>query len=96
MRRRNFIQGIAASVAWPLTARAQQPREEVKHIGVLLPSAADDPVYQAWVGAFLQGLEQLGWSEGRNLRIDYRWGGDSDDALTRYGGAIGQHGGQRD
>ena len=84
MRRRNFIQGIAASVAWPLTARAQQPREEVKHIGVLLPSAADDPVYQAWVGAFLQGLEQLGWSEGRNLRIDYRWGGDSDDALTRY------------
>ena len=71
-------------MAWPLTARAQQPREEVKHIGVLLPSAADDPVYQAWVGAFLQGLEQLGWSEGRNLRIDYRWGGDSDDALTRY------------
>jgi ABC-type uncharacterized transport system substrate-binding protein len=84
MQRRNFIQGIAASVAWPLTARAQQPREEVKHIGVLLPSAADDPVYQGWVGAFLQGLEQLGWSEGRNLRVDYRWGGDNDDALTRY------------
>jgi putative ABC transport system substrate-binding protein len=84
MQRRNFIQGIAASVAWPLTARAQQPGEEVKHIGVLLPSAADDPVYLGWVGAFLQGLDQLGWSEGRNLRIDYRWGGDSDDALTRY------------
>ena len=84
MRRRNFIQGIAASVAWPLTARAQQPREEVKHIGVLLPSAADDPVYQAWVGAFLQGLEQLGWSEGRNLRIDCRFVGGDPENYSKY------------
>ena len=71
-------------MAWPLTARAQQPREEVKHIGVLLPSAADDPVYQAWVGAFLQGLEQLSWSEGRNLRIDYRFVGGDPENYSKY------------
>jgi putative ABC transport system substrate-binding protein len=57
---------------WPLAARAQQP-ERIRRIGVLLPATTDDPEYQAWVGAFLQGLAVLGWTIGRNVRIDTRW-----------------------
>src|SRR6516225_4901108 len=71
MRRRHFIMllGIAA-VAWPLAARAQQMRR----IGVLMPFAKDNPDGQALIAAFLQGLQKLGWTEGRNLQIEYRWG----------------------
>src|SRR5262245_49479682 len=73
MRRREFIVLIGgAAVVWPLAARAQQP-ERMRRIGVLLPAAADDPVFQAWVGAFLQGLALSGWPLGRNVRLDTRW-----------------------
>src|SRR3974390_1045012 len=73
MRRREFITVIGgATAAWPLAARAQQP-ERVRRIGVLLPAAADDAEYQARVGAFIQGLALLGWTIGRNVRIDTRW-----------------------
>jgi putative tryptophan/tyrosine transport system substrate-binding protein len=72
MRRREFIVGLGGAASWPLAARTQQP-ERVRRIGVLLPAAADDAVYQTWVGAFLQGLGQLGWTIGRNVRIDTRW-----------------------
>jgi putative ABC transport system substrate-binding protein len=72
MRRREFIAGIAGSAAaWPLVARAQQP-DEVRRIGVLVNTAADDPEGQTSVAAFKQALQQLGWSENHNLRIDYR------------------------
>jgi putative tryptophan/tyrosine transport system substrate-binding protein len=74
MRRREFIAGLGGAVTWPLAARAQ-PAERMRWIGVLLPAAADDPVYQAWVGAFLQELAFLGWTIGRNVRIDTRWDG---------------------
>src|SRR5262245_4501157 len=79
MRRRDFITLIGgAAVAWPLAARAQQG-DRVRRIGVLMNIAADDSETQARRAAFLQGLQELGWSEGRNLRIDYRWGvGDTD------------------
>jgi putative ABC transport system substrate-binding protein len=71
--RREFITLIGSAVAtWPLGARAQQ-HEHMRRIGVLLPAAADDPDYQAWLGAFLQALAQSGWTIGRNLRIDIRW-----------------------
>jgi putative ABC transport system substrate-binding protein len=84
MKRREFIALVGGAAAtWPIAARAQQP-QSMKRLGVLLPSAADDPVYQSWVGEFMRGLGQLGWTEGQNVRIDYRWGGDSADALTRY------------
>ena len=70
MIRREFITLLGgAAVAWPLRARAQQT-ERVRRIGILLPAAADDAEYQARVGAFLQGLQQSGWTIGRNLRID--------------------------
>ena len=69
MKRREFITLLGgAAVAWPLAARAQQG-ERVRHIGVLLPAAADDPVFQPWVGAFLQGLALSGWTLGRNVRL---------------------------
>ena len=73
MRRREFITLLGgAAAAWPLAARAQQ-RERMRRIGVLLPAAADDAQFQTWVGAFLQALGQLGWTIGRNVRIDTRW-----------------------
>src|SRR5215208_3734369 len=73
MRRRDFIAALGgAAAAWPRAARAQQG-ERMRRIGVLMPAAADDPVFQAWVGAFLQGLALLGWTIGRNVRIDTRW-----------------------
>ena len=73
MKRREFITLLGgAAVAWPLAARAQQP-ERMRRIGVLLPATADDPEFQARVGAFLQGLALLGWTIGRNVRIDTRW-----------------------
>ena len=73
MRRRNFITLLGgAAVAWPLAARAQ-PVERVRRIGVLLATSEDDPVAQARQAAFLQGLQQLGWIDGQNVRIDVRW-----------------------
>jgi putative tryptophan/tyrosine transport system substrate-binding protein len=72
VNRREFITLLGGAVAWPLAARAQ-PAERVRRIGVLLPAAADDSQFQAWVGAFLQELALLGWSIGRNVRIDTRW-----------------------
>ena len=71
MRRRNFIQGIAASAAWPFAARAQQ-RERMRSVGVLANLAEDDPEDRKRVEAFLQALQKLGWREGDNLQIDYR------------------------
>jgi len=71
--RREFITLLGgAAVAWPLAVRAQ-PAERVRRIGVLLPAAADDAEFQARVGAFQQGLALLGWTIGRNVRIDSRW-----------------------
>jgi ABC-type uncharacterized transport system substrate-binding protein len=77
--RRSFIALLGGAVAaWPLAARAQ-PRQRVRRIGVFMPGVADDAEFQARNAAFLQGLGQLGWTVGRNVRIDYRWGaGDTD------------------
>ena len=71
--RREFITMVGGvAVAWPIAARAQQG-ERMRRIGILLPAVADDPVFQAWLGAFLQDLALLGWTIGRNVRIDIRW-----------------------
>src|SRR5947208_11577615 len=72
MKRRDFITLLGGATAWPLAARGQQG-ERTRRIGVLLPAPVDDPDYQAWVGAFLQKLQELGWTDGRNVRIDIRW-----------------------
>ena len=75
LKRREFITLLGgAAVAWPLAARAQQP-QRVRRIGVFMPGMADDPEGQAHNAVFLQRLGELGWIVGRNVRIDYRWGG---------------------
>ena len=77
--RRKFLATLlGGAAAWPLAARAQQ-REQMRRIGALMNLTADDPEASARVTALAQGLQQLGWTVGRNLQIDYRWGaGDAD------------------
>src|SRR5580765_7830622 len=82
MRRREFFGVLGGVVAWPVVARAQRP-ERMRRVGILLPSAADDAVFQARVGAFLQGLALLGWTIGRNLQIDTRWATTNAAELRR-------------
>jgi putative ABC transport system substrate-binding protein len=81
--RREFITLIGGAAAWPGAARAQES-ERVHRIGVLMASAADDSESQARIAAFLQGLQQLGWADGRNLRIDTRWATTDTDDLRRH------------
>ena len=77
MKRRNFITLLGgAAAAWPLAARAQQP-DRIRRIAVLSPLAEDDPEMTARLAGFRQGLEKRGWSEDRNVRIDYRFAPDS-------------------
>jgi len=79
MRRREFIAFLGgAATASPLIARAQQV-EQTRRIGILMNRAADNPEGQARLAAFKQGLEQLGWTEGGNVRIDVCWGADDAD-----------------
>jgi ABC-type uncharacterized transport system substrate-binding protein len=85
LRRREFITLLGgAAAAWPLAARAQQQPERMRRIGVLTNLVADDPEAQARVGAFLQGLQELGWAVGRNMRIEYRWGAGDADRTRGY------------
>jgi putative ABC transport system substrate-binding protein len=84
LKRREFITLLgSAAVTWPLAARAQQP-DRMRRIGVLTPLAADDPQGQVRNAAFLQGLQETGWTVGRNVRIDYRWAAGDADRINRY------------
>ena len=84
MKRREFITLLGGAAAWPLTVHAQQ-RERVRRIGVIMALAADDPASQLGIAGFLQGLQELGWVVGRNIRIDYRWGAaESSDVRQKY------------
>jgi len=80
---RDFRYSWPAVAAWPLAARAQQ-RERMRRIGVLLPAAADDPVWQTRFGAFLQGLGQSGWTIGHNVRIDTHWATTNSTEIRRH------------
>ena len=88
MRRREFVTvlgsaALAPAALWPLAARAQQ-REQMRRIGVLLPAAAEDAVFQTWVGAFLQALALSGWTIGQNVRIDTRWATPNAAEIRRH------------
>jgi putative tryptophan/tyrosine transport system substrate-binding protein len=83
MRRREFITLFGGAAAWPLSANAQQP-ERMRRIGVLTGSASDDTDVQARIAAFLQGLAQLGWTDGQNLRIDTRWSGANAADIRKH------------
>src|SRR5262245_65424775 len=86
--RRKFLATLGgAAAAWPLAARAQQP-ERMRRIGALMGVAADDPEAPARVGAFSQGLAELGWTIGRNVRIDYRWFAGDADTARKYAGEL--------
>ena len=84
MRRREFISLFGGAVAaWPLAARAQQG-DQMRRIGVLMAINADDVEAQARIAAFVQGLQQLGWTVGKNVRVDYRLAGIDADTLRKY------------
>jgi putative ABC transport system substrate-binding protein len=81
MRRRQFIAALGFAAAWPPAALAQP--ERMRHVGVLMPAAADDPDIQADAAAFVQGLGRLGWTDGRNVRIDIRWSGSNPTGISK-------------
>ena len=88
MKRREFITLIgSAATAWPLAARAQQPAE-MRRIGFLTIFSKDDPEGQRRVTALLQKLQELGWTDGRNIRIEFRWGGGDPDRSRFYAGEL--------
>jgi putative ABC transport system substrate-binding protein len=82
MKRRGFITLLGGAAAWPLAASAQPDR--MRRVGVLLPFTADDPEGQARLMAFVQGLQQLGWAVGTNVRIDARWGAGDAERIRKY------------
>jgi putative ABC transport system substrate-binding protein len=80
MKRREFIAGLGSAAAWPVVARAQQPAG-VRRLGVIMALGEDEPSSRGFLTEFIQGLQQLGWSDGRNLKMDIRWAaGDPDRA----------------
>jgi putative ABC transport system substrate-binding protein len=84
MRRRDFIKAIIGSTAgWPLASRAQQI-DRMRRIGILIGLSADDPQGQAALATLLHALQQLGWIDGRNVKIDYRWGGGNAEDARKY------------
>jgi putative ABC transport system substrate-binding protein len=83
MRRRDFITLLSCAAAWPFTAHAQQPGR-MRRIGVLMGYAERNLEAQAWVKAFVQGFEELGWIVGRNVSIDYRFGAGDADRMRAY------------
>src|SRR5271167_1902044 len=84
MQRREFITLLGgAAVAWPRAAHAQQA-DRMRRVGVLESRAADDPEGRARLAVFVQGLQELGWTDGRNVRIDYRWAAADADRYRTY------------
>src|SRR5262249_1091231 len=83
VKRREFITLLGAAAAWPLAARAQQP-EKLRRVGVLNTLVADDAMGQARNGAFLQGLQQAGWTIGRNVQVETRWAAGDAGRLRTY------------
>jgi putative ABC transport system substrate-binding protein len=80
MNRREFIGGLGSAAVWPFVARAQQA-DRVRRIGVLMPGNENDPVWKPRLYAFTQTLADLGWADGRNVRMDFRWHGDDINQL---------------
>jgi ABC-type uncharacterized transport system substrate-binding protein len=85
MKRRDFMTLLGGTAAaWPLAARAQQASSGIRRIGVLMTVGSEEPQGQAHLAAFAQGLQEFGWTVGRNIRIDYRWGAGDVDRFRKY------------
>jgi putative tryptophan/tyrosine transport system substrate-binding protein len=84
MQRREFITLLGGAAAWPGSAQAQQQAERKRNIGVLLPLVEDDPYARAEVAAFVTALQQAGWADGRNARIEIRWAGPTPSDIRRH------------
>src|SRR6516165_3327602 len=84
MRRREFIAGLGSAAAWPVVAQAQQQPDRMRRVGVLMGADEDDPQRKGWLSAFTQGLAELGWTDGRNLRMDVRWAGENVDRMRMF------------
>jgi putative ABC transport system substrate-binding protein len=80
MRRRDFIAGLGTAAAWPVVARAQQG-DRIRRIGVLISGDENDPVEKTLISAFVQSLAGLGWTDGRNMRMELRWGGGDTNPI---------------
>src|SRR6266566_2758077 len=83
LRRREFITLLGGAAAWPIAARAQEGKR-VRRVAALMPYTANDPQAQNRNAAFLQGLQQLGWTVGQNVQIDYRWSEGNEDDTRKY------------
>jgi putative tryptophan/tyrosine transport system substrate-binding protein len=83
MRRREFIAGLGSAAAWPVVARAQQT-ERMRRIGVLSGNDDNDPEAKGWLYGFTRGLAELGWTDGRNVRVDVRWASGSADRMRAF------------
>src|SRR6516165_5453252 len=83
MKRREFITLLGGSAVWPLAVRAQQA-ERMRRIGVLMSESEDNRYARGWLSAFVTKFAELGWSEGRNLLMDVRWGAGNLDLVHRY------------
>jgi putative tryptophan/tyrosine transport system substrate-binding protein len=81
MRRREFIAGLGSVAAWPVVAQAQQQPERMRRIGMLIAGNESDPVYKGRLPMFTQALADLGWTDGRNVRMDLRWGGGDNNRI---------------
>ena len=87
LNRRDFISCLGGAAAWPLAARAQ-PADQMRRIGVLTVFSKDDPEGQRRIAALLQRLQELGWADGRNVRIEFRWAGGDPDQSRFYAGEL--------
>ena len=83
MKRREFIAGLGSTAAWPVVVRAQQG-DRLRRIGVLMGGNENDPEPKARLSAFTQGLADLGWTDGRNVRMDLRWGGGDTNRIRAF------------
>jgi putative tryptophan/tyrosine transport system substrate-binding protein len=86
VKRREFIAGLSSAAAWPIVARGQQQRDRdrVWRISVLMPTGEDDSDARAWLSGFTRGLMELGWADGRNVRVDVRWAGGNVDRMRIF------------
>jgi putative tryptophan/tyrosine transport system substrate-binding protein len=89
MRRRQFVAMLGTAAAWPLAARAESA-QRIRRLGMLMSTRENDPVAQTRVAAFREGLKQLGWSEGQNLQVEWRWSGGDIAATRRYAAELVQ------